>query len=66
MSFDLKVNLDFKPSCYYKEGNIKFDPPIYLQRYCFVSKVLGHDAFKGKIKKVRNMKEVFDEILQEQ
>lgn len=50
--FDLKVELDFIPSCYYSGGNIKFDPPIYLQRYCFVSKVLNHNAFKGIIKKV--------------
>lgn len=52
MSFDLKVKLDFNPSSYYKEGNIKFDPPIYLQRYCFVAKVLGHNALKDKIRKV--------------
>uniref|UniRef100_A0A336MDH8 Small RNA 2'-O-methyltransferase n=1 Tax=Culicoides sonorensis TaxID=179676 RepID=A0A336MDH8_CULSO len=52
MSFNLKIDLDFIPTCYYKEGNIKFDPPLYTQRYCFVSKVLEHEAFKDKIKKV--------------
>ncbi|XP_063705549.1 small RNA 2'-O-methyltransferase [Culicoides brevitarsis] len=53
MSFKLDINLDFIPTYYYTEENqIKFDPALYVQRYCFVAKVLGHKLFKNEIKKV--------------
>lgn len=63
MSFNLQVDLDFIPKSFYIDGNIKFDPPIYLQRYCFVAKILGHNAFKDKIKKVSVKFEIHNNFL---
>lgn len=50
-----KITLDHPvlPTCYYQEpAAIKFDPPVFEQRYSFVYRLLKHKLWKGEIKKV--------------
>ncbi|KAH0557226.1 hypothetical protein KQX54_001967 [Cotesia glomerata] len=41
-------------NCFYDDNNcqIRFHPPLYIQRYCEVQKILTNDNFKGKLRKV--------------
>ncbi|KAG8035871.1 hypothetical protein G9C98_002997 [Cotesia typhae] len=41
-------------NCFYDDNNcqIRFHPPLYVQRYCEVQKILSDDKFKGKLRKV--------------
>ncbi|XP_053674510.1 uncharacterized protein LOC128724813 [Anopheles nili] len=43
----------FPNSCYYDEAkNIRFDPPVYEQRYCAVLRLLELDFWKESFKKI--------------
>lgn len=51
MSTNVDIELNYIPSCFYNtEGDIRFDPPIYLQRYCNVASILN--KYEKHIQKV--------------
>jgi hypothetical protein len=51
MNVDLK--LKYTPNIYFdKDNNIKFDPPVYQQRYSAAIQILENEIWKNQIKKV--------------
>lgn len=56
--FDLTLNDVFRSLAHYstdQDGNkqLRFNPPVYTQRYSSVLNILKHDRFKDEIKKVQ-------------
>ncbi|XP_008551910.2 uncharacterized protein LOC103574275 [Microplitis demolitor] len=50
---ETKTKFDIENS-FYSDNNyqIRFNPPLYIQRYCAVQKILSDENLKGKLRKV--------------
>uniref|UniRef100_A0A182LT71 Small RNA 2'-O-methyltransferase n=1 Tax=Anopheles culicifacies TaxID=139723 RepID=A0A182LT71_9DIPT len=49
---NIKVSTNFTNSCFYDENKkIRFDPPVYEQRYCTILRLLELDCWKDSFKK---------------